>query len=309
MAVGFYGELPDHVARRALLRQSTLGLVCSLFTPATETPIDEPAWLPVEVWTEGGCERTPSVLELVARPQGSRRFERGLTPASPALSSGDLCLRGVRWQAGAREKHVSTVICKVVCTPRHVRRRRETRAQSQVPQSKPASASPVREGRQSVVRDPRVTVRRGGRSMTTLCPAAPLRPREDRRVGRLRAAAAFLPSASSRSDATACSDEVGFQEALVADDALVVDEIRHRNDAHVPLAGDRAGGPSPQEPGHLLRLLHLAQPLGRVGIDPQHGEPPVYVLRDQDPRRDTPAGREKTSRPKMSVESPCRDNL
>ncbi len=116
MAVGFYAELPDHVARMALLRRSFTQLLPSHCAAASEAAIDGPAWLPVEVSTEGDCERTAGVLELVrARPQGSRRFDaRIYTQRDLRLSVGDLCTRGVRWSIDGDEKHVSTVICKVV---------------------------------------------------------------------------------------------------------------------------------------------------------------------------------------------------
>jgi hypothetical protein len=116
MAVEFYAELPDHVAQMALLRRAYPLHVPVLCAMATETAIDGPAWLPVEVSTEGGCERTAAVLELVhARPQGSRRFDaRIYTQHRLRVSTGDLCTRGVRWTADGGEKRVSIVICKVV---------------------------------------------------------------------------------------------------------------------------------------------------------------------------------------------------
>ena len=116
MAVGVYGELPDHVARMALLRRSYRPLAPAYCAVAAETAIEGPAWLPVEVSTEAGCERSAGVLEFVrAGSQGSRRFDaRIYTQRRLRLSAGDLCTRAVRLTIDGAEKCVSTVICRVV---------------------------------------------------------------------------------------------------------------------------------------------------------------------------------------------------
>jgi hypothetical protein len=119
MAVGTYAELPDHVAHMALRRRPHFLILQSIKSDcalASGTAIDEPAWLPVEVSTEGGCERTPGVLELVrACRESPCRFDaRIYTQRALRLSSGDLFTRGVRWTAEGGEKHVSTIICRAI---------------------------------------------------------------------------------------------------------------------------------------------------------------------------------------------------
>ncbi|HEV8003534.1 MAG TPA: hypothetical protein VGP63_26965 [Planctomycetaceae bacterium] len=66
--VGTYAELPDYVAQMGFFR-----FFCAA---ARRTTIERPAWLPVEVSTEDGCERTPGILELVRScRESSRRFD------------------------------------------------------------------------------------------------------------------------------------------------------------------------------------------------------------------------------------------
>jgi hypothetical protein len=113
MSVGTYAELPDSMAQRTLL---TAGLHGDFCTAASRTTIEGPAWLPVEVATEDGCERTAGVLELIrARHESFHRIDaRIYTQRALRLSAGDLCTRRVRWTADGGERHESAIICRLV---------------------------------------------------------------------------------------------------------------------------------------------------------------------------------------------------